>query len=75
MELQKKFALAILSLRTKNEVKITQRDIADEADMNIRYYQSLEADEKMPSLKTVEKIAKAFDMKLSELCKIIEEMD
>ena len=75
MELQKKFALAILSLRTQNEVKITQRDIADEADMNIRYYQSLEAGEKMPSLKTVEKIAKAFDMKLSELCKIIEEMD
>lgn len=75
MDLQKKFALAILRLRTQNEVKITQRDIADEADINIRYYQSLEAGKKMPSIKIAEKIAKAFDMKLSELCKIIEEMD
>lgn len=76
MDINKKFSKAILILRMKNsEVKLTQKDIADEANLSLRFYQDLESGNKTPSLVTVEKIAHAHSMKLSDLCKIIEETD
>lgn len=75
MDINEKFSKAILVLRINNEVRLTQRDIADEANLSIRFYQDLECGKKTPSLETVEKIAHAFSMKLSDLCKIIEETD
>ena len=76
MELHEKFRNAILQLRNRTDVKLTQADIADEAGITLRYYQNLEAGiATRPSLEVVNKIAHAFDMKLSELCKMIEEMD
>lgn len=75
MDINKKFSKAILVLRINNDVKLTQKDVADEADLSLRFYQDLESGKKRPSLETVEKIAHAHSMKLSELCRIIEETD
>lgn len=75
MNINEKFSKAILVLRTHNDVRLTQKDVADEADLSIRFYQDLESGKKTPSLETVEKIARAHSMKLSDLCKIIEETD
>lgn len=77
MKLQKKIGCVILALRqemhSQGGVKVSQQEIADEADITLRYYQSLEAGKRMPSLFVVEKIAKAFDMKLSEFCALVED--
>ncbi len=75
MDINEKFAKAILVLRINNEIKLTQKDVADEADLSIRFYQDLESGKKTPSLETVDKIAHAHSMKLSDLCKIIEETE
>lgn len=75
MDINEKFSKAILRLRINNDVKLTQKDVADEADLSLRFYQDLESGKKRPSLETVEKIAHAHSMKLSDLCKIIEETD
>ena len=75
MDINEKFRWAIVALRRNNAVKITQTDIAIEAGLSPRFYQDLEAGKKRPSLETVNKIAHAHSMKLSDLCKLIEEMD
>ncbi len=79
MELQKKIGCVILNLRqnmhSQSGVRITQQDIADEADITLRYYQLLEAGKKMPTLSVAEKIAKAFNLKLSEFCVLVEEYE
>lgn len=75
MDINKKFAKTILVLRRNNDIKLTQKEIADEADISPRHYQYLELGEKKPMLETVDKIARAFGMKLSEFCKYMEEMD
>lgn len=76
MELHEKFRNVILQQKNRTDFKLTQEDIAKEAGLTIRYYQKLEAGiAKRPSLDVVNRIAHAFDMKLSDLCKLIEEMD
>lgn len=75
MNINEKFAKAILVLRRNSDVKLTQKDIAEEADLTLRFYQYLELGQKTPSLETVDKIAHAFGMKLSEFCKYLEEID
>lgn len=75
MMIKEKFAKAILRQRLSSELKLTQRDVAEEAGVSLRYYQSLEAGKKMPSLDTLDKLARAHSMRLSELCRIIEETD
>ncbi|MBE6258206.1 MAG: helix-turn-helix transcriptional regulator [Prevotella sp.] len=76
MELHEKFRNVILQQRNRTDFKLTQEDIAKEAGLTIRYYQKLEAGiAKRPSLDVVNRIAHAFDMKLSDLCKLMEEMD
>ena len=75
MDINEKFAKAILVLRRNSDIKLTQKDVADEADISSRHYQYLELGQKKPMLETVDKIAHAFGMKLSEFCKYIEEMD
>ena len=73
-ELKKKIAYAIYMLRTQNrDIKITKQDIAYEVGVSSKYIYELENGKKMPSLFVVEGIARAFGLKLSEFCKIIEE--
>ena len=49
-------------LRERREARgWTQEQLANEAELSTRYVQSLEAQEKSPSLDTVFKIARAFN--------------
>lgn len=74
MELKKKFAMTIYRLRTQDpNLKIKRKDIAMEVGITERYYYDLEMGKKMPTLDKVEAFAKAFNMTLSEFCKLIEE--
>ena len=76
MELHEKFRKALLMQRNRDEIRLTQEDIANETGLTLRYYQKLESGEsKKPSLVVVEKIARAFGRKLSEFCKYMEELD
>lgn len=54
------------------EERLTQSDIADFAGLSTRYYNYLENGQKMPTIETLIKIAEAYKMPLSELCKHIE---
>ena len=74
MEIKDKFAKAILQLRHR-DLKLSQRDVADEADISLKYYQKLEAGKSVPSIVTLEKLARSHSMSLSELCGIIERTD
>lgn len=72
MDLKKKFALVALGLRTQSRPKLTQRDVADEVGISLKYYQKLEKGESMPTLGVVEKIAHVYDLSLAEFCSMIE---
>lgn len=76
MEIHEKFRKAVLMLRNRDGIKITQEEIAEEAGLTLRYYQKLETGEsKKPSLEVVDRIAHAFGMNLSDFCKLMEELD
>ena len=49
-------------LRDRRRIKgWTQEQLATQADLSARYVQSMEADEKIPSLETVFRLARAFN--------------
>lgn len=73
MDIKKKIGLVLRDLRKAQEGKLTQLDIAEYAGVSLRYYNYLENGEKMPSVQTLIKISEAYKMKLSDLCKLIEE--
>lgn len=76
MELIERFSKVIVQLRRRDNIKLTQEEVAKEAGLTLRYYQKLESGAaKRPSLEVVSKIAKALGMKLSDFCKLIEEID
>lgn len=75
MELKKKVAVTIGLLRRNSEIKITQQEIADEIGISVRYYHDLETGKKMPTLAVIDSIASVYQMKLSELCRLIEDSD
>ena len=75
MDLRKKFALVTIGLRTQSKPKLTQRDIADEVGISLKYYQKLEKGESMPTLGVVEKIAHVFGLSLADFCDLIENID
>jgi len=54
-------------------IKVTQEDIASNAEISTRYYGKLERGETMPTLYTLMKIAPSLQLSLGELCKQIEE--
>lgn len=75
MDIKKQFGLTIRRLRTSSNnegVKISQQDIADEAGISRRQYVKLENGESMPTLDTMIKLSKAFDMKFSDFSKCFE---
>lgn len=74
MDTKKQFALTIRRLRTSCDPKLSQKDVADEAEISRRQYIKLENGESMPTLETLIKLSKAFDKKLSDFCKDIENM-
>lgn len=74
MELKKKIGMVLRDLRKTNEdLALTQSEIADYAGVSLMYYNYLENGKKMPTIETLSKIASVYKMKLSEVCKLIEE--
>jgi transcriptional regulator with XRE-family HTH domain len=71
----KKFGERLKELREKKGKKenrnFTQEDLAELVEVDRSYIGFLERGEKNPTLKKLEKIAKVFDMSLSELFKSI----
>ncbi len=76
-QLKRDTALVLRQLRERKsnegEVRLTQRDIAEYAEMSVRYYNKLEGGKTLPTIDTLSRIAFAYKMELSDICKQIEE--
>ncbi len=67
MDINKQLGMRIKYLRSLR--KWSQEDLALEADINKNYLSDLERGSRNPTVKVVEKIAKAFNITISELFK------
>lgn len=67
MDINKQLGMRIKYLRSLR--KWSQEDLALEADINKNYLSDLERGSRNPTVKVVEKIAKAFNITVSELFK------
>ena len=67
MDINKQLGMRIKYLRSLR--KWSQEDLALEANVNKNYLSDLERGERNPTIKVLEKIAKAFGISLSELFK------
>jgi len=70
MELKRVFGNVMRELREKNAM--TQLDLAEKSGYHKNYISLLETAQRQPSLETIFAIAKAFEMKPSELMARIE---
>ena len=70
MDSNKQLGMRIKYLRSLK--KWSQEDLALEADVNKNYISDLERGERNPTVKVLEKIARAFNISLSELFKGIQ---
>ncbi len=70
MDSNKQLGMRIKYLRTLR--KWSQEDLALEADVNKNYISDLERGSRNPTVKVLEKIAKALQISLSELFKGIQ---
>ncbi len=67
MDVNKQLGMRIKYLRSLK--KWSQEDLALEADVNKNYLSDLERGERNPTVKVLEKIAKALNITISELFK------
>lgn len=70
MEASRAFGLAIRKLRIARG--LTQEELGFESELTRAYISSIELDQKLPSITTIAKLAKAFNLSLSELMKLVE---
>ncbi len=70
MDINKQLGMRIKYLRKLK--RMSQEDLALEAEVNKNYLSDLERGERNPTLKILEKIARALDINLQELFKGIE---
>ena len=53
--------------KRRKELKLTQKQVADALEMNIRLYQYYEADRREPSVRTAKRIAEALKTTVEKL--------
>lgn len=53
--------------RRRDELKLTQEDVAFEAGLSVRHYQQLESGEMNPTYRTLYNVAKVLKSSVSEL--------
>ena len=70
MEASGACGVAIRKLRISKG--LTQEELGFESELTRAYISSIELDQKLPSITTIAKLAKAFDLSLSELMKLVE---
>lgn len=71
MDIKKKFGNRVKALRL--ELKMSQETLAEEAELDRTYIPGIERGQRNVSITVIEKIAKAFKMKIIDLLKDIEE--
>ena len=70
MEASKAFGLAVRKLRI--EKGLTQEELGFESGLTRAYISSIELDQKLPSIATIAKLAKAFSISMAELMELTE---
>ena len=65
MEASKAFGLVIRKLRVARG--LTQEDLGFDSELTRAYISSIELDQKLPSITTIAKLAKALGLSLAEL--------
>lgn len=70
MDIRKPFGKRVKQLRQENE--LSQEGLAHLAELDRTYIPSIEKGERNVSLEVIQKLSKAFKMKISELLKGIE---
>jgi transcriptional regulator with XRE-family HTH domain len=70
MELNGAFGLTIRKLRQKHG--LTQEQLGFEADLRRTFISSLELGQKQPSIQTIYKLSKVFDLTMSKLLGLVE---
>ena len=70
MEASTAFGLAVRKIRV--DKGLTQEELGFESDLTKAYISSIEPDQKLPSITTIAKLAKAFEMSLSELMSYVD---
>ncbi|MEA9567148.1 helix-turn-helix transcriptional regulator [Polynucleobacter sp. AP-Nickl1-40-C4] len=65
MEASKAFGLVIRKLRVAKG--LTQEDLGFDSELTRAYISSIELDQKLPSITTIAKLAKALGLSLAEL--------
>lgn len=70
MDIRKQFGNRVKQLRQENE--LSQEGLAHLAELDRTYIPSIEKGERNVSLEVIQKLSKAFKMKISELLKGIE---
>jgi transcriptional regulator with XRE-family HTH domain len=70
MDIRKQFGKRVKQLRQENE--LSQEGLAHLAELDRTYIPSIEKGERNVSLEVIQKLSKAFKIKISELLKGIE---
>jgi transcriptional regulator with XRE-family HTH domain len=70
MEASKAFGLAVRKLRLAKD--LTQEELGFESDLTRAYISSIELDQKLPSITTIAKLAKAFGISMAKLMELTE---
>ncbi len=60
-------ALGAKIKQIRKEKDLSQMEVAERANLNLTYYNQVENGKRNPSLKTIEKIARAFKVKVDDL--------
>ena len=67
------FGNSIRKLRAKK--KLTQRELAKRAGLDVTYISGIERGVRNPSLKSLESVAKGLGCSISEICKDLDKLD
>lgn len=51
----------------RKQLRYTQKEMAEKADLNMNYYAKVERGEAIPSLKTIKKLTKAFKVSATDI--------
>lgn len=76
MDMKTTIGLVLRELRAQRASEghaVSQQEIADCAQISVRYYHDLENGKRMPSLEVAERVARALGVSLGEFCVRIEE--
>ena len=62
-----KASLAVNLRKARRAIDLTQQEVAEKSGTNVNYYAKLERGEAVPSLKLLERVLKALEVKSSDV--------